>query len=40
MEIKDIDKEYNSALKDLLKEYKNNELFNEIIPKINNKDID
>jgi DNA ligase-4 len=40
MEIKNIDKEYETALKDLLKEYKNNELFNEIIPKINNKDID
>ena len=34
MEIKDIDKEYNSALKDLLKEYKDNELLNEIIPRI------
>ena len=40
MEIKNIDKEYETALKDLLKEYKNNELFNEIIPKINNNDID
>ena len=34
MEIMDIDKEYKSAIKDLMKEYKDNELFNEIIPKI------
>ena len=34
IEIKNIDKEYNSALKDLMKEYKDNELFNDIIPKV------
>ena len=34
MEIMDIDKEYKSAIKDLMKEYKDNELFNEIIPKV------
>ena len=34
MEIEDIDKEYNSAIKDLMKEYKDNELLNEIISKM------
>ena len=34
IEIMNIDKEYKSAIKDLMKEYKDNELFNEIIPKV------
>ena len=34
MEIKDSEKEDNSAINDLLKEYKDNELLNEIIPRI------
>ena len=38
MEIKDIDKEYNSAINDLLKEYKDNELLNEIITEMKNYD--
>ena len=38
MEIKDIDKEYNSAINDLLKEYKDNELLNEIISEMKNYD--
>ena len=37
IQIKDIDKEYNSAIKDLMKEYKNNELLNEIISKMKKK---
>ena len=38
MEIKDIDKEYNSAINDLLKEYKDNELLNEIITEMKDYD--
>ena len=38
MEIKDMDKEYNSAINDLLKEYKDNELLNEIITEMKNYD--
>ena len=38
IEIKDVDKEYNSALNDLLKEYKDNELLNEIITEMKNYD--
>ena len=33
IKIKDIDKEYNEALEDLLKEYKDNELLNNLIIK-------
>ena len=40
MEIKNIEKEYNSALKDLLKEYKDNELLKEIIPQGKNEEKD
>ena len=38
MEINDIDKEYNSAINDLLKEYKDNELLNEIITEMKDYD--
>ena len=40
IEIKDVDKEYNSAIKDLMKEYKNNALLNEIINRMKKKEND
>ena len=39
IEIKDVDKEYNSAIKDLMKEYKNNALLNEIVNRMKKKTI-